>query len=110
MLFDLPEDSGLDPLLPFDVVLMIAGTDAEGNPLTVELPIAYQLPERHMLLPPPPPVPMWVETWREKQVDIAILGFLPAQGPPPMMLLDYFGVFRTPSPSETYHEGIGVIE
>ena len=76
MLFDLPEDSGLDPLLPFDVVLMIAGTDAEGSPLTVELPIAYQLPERHMLLPPPPPVPMWVETWREKQVDIAILCFL----------------------------------
>jgi len=27
-----------------------------------------------------------------------------------MMLLDYFGVFRTPSPSEMYHEGIGVIE
>ena len=29
-----------------------------------------------MLLPPPEPVPMWVETWLEKRVDIAILGLL----------------------------------
>ena len=38
--------------------------------------MTYQLPERHMLLPPPVPLPMWVETWLEKRVDIAILGLL----------------------------------
>ena len=74
VLFRLPPDAGLDPLAPFDVVLMIAGKDADGSPMTIEVPMAYQLPERHML--PPPPVPLWVQTWREKQVDIAILGLL----------------------------------
>jgi NosR/NirI family nitrous oxide reductase transcriptional regulator len=76
VLFRLPADAGLDPLAPFDVVLMIAGKDSDGSPMTIEVPMAYQLPERHMLLPPPPPVPIWVEAWREKQVDIAILGLL----------------------------------
>ena len=76
MLFRFPAESGLDPLVPFDMVLMIAGTDGDGRPLVVDVPMTYQLPERHMLLPPPIPLPMWVETWLEKRVDIAILGLL----------------------------------
>ena len=76
MLFHFPAESGLDPLAPFDVVLMVAGTDGDGAPLVVEVPMNYQLPERHMLLPPPIPLPMWVETWLEMRVDIAILGLL----------------------------------
>ena len=76
MLFRFPAESGLDPLVPFDMVLMVSGTDGDGRPLVVDVPMTYQLPERHMLLPPPVPLPMWVETWLEKRVDIAILGLL----------------------------------
>ena len=76
MVFRLPADSGLDPVQPWDVVLMIPGTDAEGAAMTLEVPMPYHLPERHMVLPPPEPLPMWVETWLEKRVDIAILGLL----------------------------------
>ena len=76
MVFRLPADTGLDPLQPWDFVLMIPGTDAEGAAMTIEIPMSFHLPERHMLLPPPEPVPMWVEAWLEKRVDIAILGLL----------------------------------
>ncbi|MBT4710281.1 MAG: 4Fe-4S binding protein [Alphaproteobacteria bacterium] len=76
MLFKIEADQGLDPLAPFDMVLMVAGKDSDGGAMVVDVPITYQLPERHMLLPPPVPLPMWVETWLEKRVDIAILGLL----------------------------------
>ena len=76
MLFHLEADLGLDPLAPFNMVLMVAGKDGDGAPMILDVPMTYQLPERHMLLPPPVPLPMWVETWLEKRVDIAILGLL----------------------------------
>ncbi len=76
MLFRLPADSGIDPLQPLQVTLMIPGKDSDGNPMILDVPTTYQLPERHMLLPPPVPLPIWVETWLEKRVDIAILAAL----------------------------------
>ena len=71
--FYLPADSGLDPLLPWHVEVMVPGTAADGTEVWVQYPVAYQLPARHMLLPPPEPLAAWVEAWLYKKVDIAIL-------------------------------------
>ena len=73
LIFFLPEASGLDPLAPFDVVVTVPGKAADGALAAVSMPITYQLPQRHMLLPPPPPVPAWVEAWTDKRTEIAIL-------------------------------------
>ncbi len=73
LIFYLPPDSGLDPLQPWAVEVMVPGKTADGVETTVSYQLAYQLPERHMLLPPPPPVPAWVEAWTDKRTDIAVL-------------------------------------
>ncbi|MBT5860304.1 MAG: 4Fe-4S binding protein, partial [Alphaproteobacteria bacterium] len=73
LIFFLPADSGVDPLLPFDLVMTVPGKAADGTAASVTFPITYQLPERHMLLPPPPPIPAWVEAWTDKRTEIAIL-------------------------------------
>lgn len=72
--FVIPGDSGFDPLQPFNVVLMIHGTDAAGEPVTVEVPIEYQVPAEVVLLPYVEPPPAWVESWQSSVVDLAILG------------------------------------
>ena len=71
--FIIPGDTGFDPLQPFNVVLMIFGTDAAGQPMTVEVPVAYELPAEMILVPFVEPPPAWVEAWETSIVDIAIL-------------------------------------
>ncbi len=71
--FVLPANSGLDPLLPWRVEVIVPGTTGEGTPAAVTIPVTYQLPERHMLLPPPEPVPAWVEAWLYEKVNLSIL-------------------------------------
>lgn len=74
--FYLPADAGLDPLQPYDIVLMIPGTTEAGEAIVVERTLAYTLPDMHKLLPPAPPVPLWVEAWTASQVDVSILAAL----------------------------------
>lgn len=74
--FVLPADSGLDPLLPWRVEVTVPGTAADGSAAAVTIPVTYQLPERHMLLPPPEPVPAWVEAWLYETVNLSILAAL----------------------------------
>ena len=76
MIFMLPLDSGFDPLLPWDVVFSIPGTDANGQEMWIEHILNYALPDRHKLLPPPPPVPEWVEAWTAERVNLSILAAL----------------------------------
>ena len=73
LIFFLPADSGLDPLLPIDVQITVPGKAADGTAASVTYLVTYQLPEQHMLLPPPPPIPAWVEAWTDKRTEIAIL-------------------------------------
>ena len=73
MVFYIPASAGLDPLKPWNVVLMIPGTNSAGQPMTVEVPVTYNLPDVHKLLPPPPPTPPWVEAWEHHRIDIYIL-------------------------------------
>lgn len=74
--FALPADSGLDPLAAYDVVLMVPGFRSDGAPMTLEISVTYTLPVAHMRLPPPVPVPAWIEAWTAEQVDLSILGGL----------------------------------
>lgn len=76
MLFHLPADFGLDPLQPYDIVLMIPGKNEAGEPIVVEHTLTYALPDIHKLLPPPPPVPLWVEAWTASQTGISVLAGL----------------------------------
>ncbi|MBM3507791.1 MAG: 4Fe-4S binding protein [Alphaproteobacteria bacterium] len=76
MVFAVPASAGLDPLKPFRVVLMQPGFTKAGAPMTVEIPITYDLPDVHKLLPVPVVRPAWIEIWESKVVDISILGAL----------------------------------
>lgn len=39
----------------------------------VAFPIPYELPGRHILMPPPKPLPAWIEPWRDGAVDVGIM-------------------------------------
>ena len=76
MVFSIPADSGLDPLAPYDLVVMIQGEDANGEPMTLDVVVPYALADIHKLLPPPPPIPAWVDAWTYERMDITILAGL----------------------------------
>ncbi len=74
--FAIPPDAGFDPLLPFEVVLMVRGTNDSGEEVIVEFPVTYQVPEEVVLLPFVEPPPAWVESWQASIVDVGILGVM----------------------------------
>lgn len=74
--FAIPLDTGFDPLAPFDVVLMVHATDADGVLHTVEFPASYQLPAEAVLMPYVEPLPPWAEAWLESIPDLAVLGVM----------------------------------
>jgi NosR/NirI family nitrous oxide reductase transcriptional regulator len=76
MVFWIPKEAGLDPLQPWQAVLMVPAKNAAGAAFTLEIPVTYDLPNAHKLLPPPPQKPAWVEQWELQRVDIAILAAL----------------------------------
>ena len=76
IVFSISSDAGLDPLAPYDIVLTVPGTNAGGEPVLVDVAFTYVLPDLHKLLPPPPPIPAWVEAWTHERVDISILAAL----------------------------------
>lgn len=71
--FSIPPESGFDPLQPFEIILLIHATTGTGATVTVELPVAYQVPADAILLPYAEPPPAWVEAWRLASVDVIIL-------------------------------------
>ena len=75
MVFFLPADSGFDSLAPWQIVLGMPGTRA-GQDIWIEQSFSYVLPNRHKLLPPPPPIPEWVQAWTAERVDLSILAGL----------------------------------
>ena len=74
--FYLNADSGFDPLLPWEIVLKIPGTDSDGKAIWVERILNYSLPDRHKLLPPPPPTPEWIIAWSGEKNNLLILAGL----------------------------------
>ncbi len=73
----LPADSGFDPLAPFTVELSAylrgAGNTFERFKLAE---FEYQVPPSLVLMPPPPPMPVWMEAWVEGKTNLIILGVM----------------------------------
>ena len=71
-LFTLSANAGFDPIKPWRLELLVS---AAGR-TPVVFPIEYKLPSALILMPDDPPVPTWVEAWRDARVNIAILAML----------------------------------
>jgi len=72
--FVIPPDVEFDPLAPFEVVLMVHGTDASGEQVTVDIPIEYQTPQDVVLMPFVEPPPAWLESWQAQTFELSVLG------------------------------------
>lgn len=66
-------EHGLDLLRPWTLELRVEGEGTDGTQM-VAFAIPYELPGRHILLPPPKLPPAWLEPWRDGAADVAILG------------------------------------
>ena len=75
-IFTIPATAGLDPLKPWTAIVTQPGYNAKGDAMTVDIPVAYNLPDAHKLLPTPIERPAWIEIWESKTVDIGILAAL----------------------------------
>jgi NosR/NirI family transcriptional regulator, nitrous oxide reductase regulator len=101
-LFAMPANSGFDPLKPWRLDILVEGTGAP--PVTVAFGLDYKVPDLNSLTSQddgarpavadrsvgdsqdsdvqmsadtePPPVPVWVEAWRDSRVNVAILAVL----------------------------------
>jgi NosR/NirI family nitrous oxide reductase transcriptional regulator len=67
----LPPESGFDPLQPWRAEVVVQTTDGTTIALSA---LDYRLPDRHILMPEPEPVPAWIEAWQQSWVDVTILG------------------------------------
>ncbi len=63
--FTLPAGIRFDPLKPWRLELLVNGQTAAGSPISLAFPVDYQLPASHILMPPPPPAPAWIEAWSD---------------------------------------------
>jgi NosR/NirI family nitrous oxide reductase transcriptional regulator len=70
--FTLAADARLDPLKPWRLELLVNGQTAAGSSVSLAFPVNYQLPASHILTRPAPPVPAWVEAWRESRTKVII--------------------------------------
>ncbi|MGE4256661.1 MAG: 4Fe-4S binding protein [Xanthobacteraceae bacterium] len=73
-LLALAPESGFDPLKPWRLELLVNGAGA--TPGTIAFGLDYRIPDAHIILPDPPPVPAWVEAWRDNRLNVAILAAL----------------------------------
>ena len=71
-IFTLPGDSRFDPLKPWRLELLVNGQTAAGAPMSFAFPVEYQLPAAHILLPPLPPDPAWIEAWRDSRTNVVL--------------------------------------
>ena len=74
-LFRLDGASGFVPADPFRVEITATRPAAGGGAVAVTVPVDYALPAAYRIEPvaPPEPVPLWVEAWRAKPVEIGIV-------------------------------------
>lgn len=71
----LPPGSGFDPMLPWSVQVFAYVKNPVGLSEKVRLSsVDYHLPAEYILLPEPPPLPAWVEAWRDGRTEVIILG------------------------------------
>ena len=70
--FTLPADARFDPLKPWRLELLVNGQTAAGSPISLAFPVDYQLPASHILMPPPPPAPAWIEAWSDSRTNVII--------------------------------------
>jgi NosR/NirI family nitrous oxide reductase transcriptional regulator len=71
-LFTLPANAGFDPLKPWRLELLVKGRTAAGSPVSLAFPVDYQLPASHILMPPAPPAPAWIQAWSDSRTQVAI--------------------------------------
>ena len=71
-IFTLPANARFDPLKPWRLELLVNGRTAAGAPMSLAFPVDYQLPASHILYPPPPPAPAWIQAWSDSRTNIAI--------------------------------------
>ena len=69
----LPPSAGIDPLAPWRLVVEVAGRGPNAAAMSVPFSVPYALPAEQILLPPPEPLPAWVEAWQHKRTDIVVL-------------------------------------
>jgi NosR/NirI family nitrous oxide reductase transcriptional regulator len=70
--FTLPAGAGFDPLKPWRLELLVNGRTAAGSPISLAFRVDYQLPASHILMPPPPPAPAWIEAWSDSRTNVII--------------------------------------
>jgi hypothetical protein len=73
-LLALAPESGFDPIKPWRLELLVNGAGAA--PATIAFGVDYKIPDAHILMPDPPPIPIWVEAWKDSRLNIAILAVL----------------------------------
>ncbi|MCC6781000.1 MAG: FMN-binding protein, partial [Hyphomicrobiales bacterium] len=73
-LFAVAASSGFDPVKPWRLELLVSLSGAGAAPISFGLD--YKLPDAHVLMPPPPPLPPWVEAWRDSRLNVALLALL----------------------------------
>ena len=71
-IFTLPADGRFDPLKPWRLELLVKGQAAAGAPVSLSFPVDYKLPASHILVPPPPPAPAWIQAWSDSRTNVAI--------------------------------------
>lgn len=70
----IPDDAGFDPLLPWQLDLLVNGETADGEPFTLRVPVEAGPSPAYVLMPEPEPPPAWLEAWQDARVDLIILG------------------------------------
>ena len=70
--FTLPANARFDPLKPWRLELLVNGRTAAGSPISVAFPVDYQLPASHILMPPAPPAPAWIQAWSDSRTNVII--------------------------------------
>ena len=77
-LFKLPRDSGFVPDQPWRLELLVEGRAAAGEPAYASFDATYTLAPRYLIAPAQPvderSGPLWHDVWRERTVDVAVLG------------------------------------
>ena len=74
--FTVPAGARFDPLKPWRLEILVNGQTATGSPMSLTFPVDYQLPASHVLMPPPPPAPAWIQAWSDSRTNVIIEAML----------------------------------
>lgn len=72
-LFILPASSGFDPAKPFRLALMLTRNAPDREPQSATFFLDAQLPGAYIAPPPSEEPALWMEIWRARGVEVAIL-------------------------------------